>query len=202
MKDCCEPIVLDKRRESFKKVLYVALAINFIMFIVEVGASFLADSLSLRADSIDFLGDSANYAISLFVLDHSRRTKSVASLTKAGSMFLFGVWVLGQAIYHVFVESVPVPETMGILGVIALGANLFVAVMLYKFRGDDSNAQSVWLCTRNDVVGNIAVIIAAAGVFVSGTMWPDLVVAGIMAALAIQSSLFVVRLALKEMAPP
>lgn len=196
---CCKPLALDKHKESFKRVLYVALVINFLMFIVEVCASFMGESLSLRADSIDFLGDSANYAISLFVLTHSLKTRSVASIIKASSMLLFGLWVFGQAVYHVLVQSSsPVPETMGILGLMAFCANLFVAVMLYKFRGDDSNAQSVWLCTRNDVIGNIAVMLAATGVFFTGTMWPDLIVAGLMAILAIQSSILVIKIAKKE----
>lgn len=199
MKDCCEPLQIDPRRESFKRALYIALVLNFLMFMAEVSVGVLADSVSLQADAMDFLGDSANYAISLFVLSHSLRTRAKASLLKAATMLVFGLWVLGSAVLNAIQGSFPAPEMMGALGLLAFLVNFIVAVLLYKFRGDDSNAKSVWLCTRNDVIGNIAVIGAASGVFLTGTMWPDLIVATIIAGLAIHSSLLIIRSARIEL---
>ena len=169
------------------------------MFLVELASSFSADSVSLVADSIDFFGDAANYAVSLFVLSSGLVVRAKASLLKAATMGLFGVWVIGVSIYNAIAISVPVAETMGKLGVIAMLANLLVALMLYKYRDGDSNMQSVWLCTRNDVIGNIAVIVAASGVFLTTTRWPDLIVAFGMGILSLYSSLQVIKVAKLEL---
>ena len=169
------------------------------MFAVEVIAGIQAGSVSLLADSLDFLGDAANYAISLWVLSMSLAIRAKASLVKAASMGLFGVLVLGNAIWHAVVGSSPNATTMSIVGVIALGANIGVAMLLYAYRNGDSNMRSVWLCTRNDAIGNIAVIIAALGVMGTGSAWPDLIVASIMAILALSASWQVSRHALSEL---
>ncbi|MEQ1722196.1 MAG: cation transporter [Pseudobdellovibrio sp.] len=195
---CCE-VKHEKVSQSFRKVLWIALIVNFTMFIVELASSFSADSVSLVADSIDFFGDAANYAVSLFVLNSGLVVRAKASLLKAATMGLFGLWVIGVSIYNAFAVSAPEAQTMGFLGVMAMLANLFVAVLLYKYRDGDSNMQSVWLCTRNDVIGNIAVILAASGVFLTTTRWPDLIVAFGMGILSLYSSLQVIKVANLEL---
>ncbi len=183
----------------FRRVLWIALIANFTMFLVEIVASRLGDSLSLQADALDFFGDSANYAISLFVVGMALSARAKASLFKGASMALFGIWVVGSAVYRVFTDSAPDPGTMSVIALLALLVNVAVAAMLYRFRDGDSNRQSVWLCSRNDAIGNVAVMLAAAGVFASGSRWPDLVVAAIIAALNIGAAQRVVRLAIAEL---
>ncbi len=183
----------------FRRVLWIALIANFTMFLVEIAASRLGDSLSLQADALDFFGDSANYAISLFVVGMALSVRAKASLFKGASMALFGLWVVGSAVYRVFTDSAPDPATMSVIALVALLVNVAVAGMLYRFRDGDSNRQSIWLCSRNDAIGNVAVMLAAAGVFASGSRWPDLVVAAIIAALNIGAALRVVRLARAEL---
>ncbi|WP_370885406.1 cation transporter [Caballeronia sp. RCC_10] len=163
------------------------------MFAVEVVTGLRGDSASLVADSLDFLGDAANYGISLFVLSHSLTVRANASRIKAASMFAFGLWVLGLTTWHLFNGSTPSVPTMGTVGTCALLANGAVAALLYRFREGDSNMRSVWLCTRNDVLGNIAVLLAALGVFRTGSAWPDLIVAVSMSALALTSAVQILR---------
>src|SRR5690606_20122655 len=151
-----------------RKVLWVALAVNAAMFLVEVGAGLTAGSMSLLADSLDFLGDAANYGISLWVLGLALSVRARASMIKAWSMAAFGVWVLGSTAWHALTGSVPDAAAMGLVGTLALLANLGVAGLLYRFRSGDSNMRSVWLCTRNDALGNLAVLAAALGVFGTG----------------------------------
>ncbi len=183
----------------FRRVLWIALIANFTMFLVEIVASQLGDSLSLQADALDFFGDSANYAISLFVVGMALSVRAKASLFKGASMALFGVWVVGSAVHRVFTDSAPDPATMSVIALLALLVNVAVAGILYRFRDGDSNRQSIWLCSRNDAIGNVAVMFAAAGVFASGSRWPDLAVAAIIAALNIDAALRVVRLARAEL---
>lgn len=197
---CCD-VKHEKVSRQFRKVLWVALVLNFTMFIVEFAASFSADSVSLIADSIDFFGDAANYAVSLFVLGLGVAIRAKASLLKAATMAAFGFWVIGTALYNAIVVSTPEPQMMGLLGLIAMIVNLTVAIMLYSFRDGDSNMKSVWLCTRNDVIGNIAVMIAASGVFLTTTRWPDLIVAFGMGVLSLHSSLQVIKIARLELKP-
>jgi Co/Zn/Cd efflux system component len=172
------------------------------MFLLEVSASFFAQSVSLQADSIDFLGDAANYGVSLLVLGHTLKWRARASQLKAASMAAFGAWVIGTAIYNAVVSSNPHAATMGAMGLLALAVNVGVAIMLFRHRNGDSNAQSVWLCSRNDAIGNIAVIAAAGGVFISGTMWPDLLVAFLIGGLGLQSSFAVFKAAKQELKAP
>jgi Co/Zn/Cd efflux system component len=169
-------------------VLWIALLVNFAMFVTEIASGLRADSVSLLADSLDFFGDAANYGLSLWVLGMHLSIRAKASLVKAISMAIFGVWILVTAFTHFLSGVVPAPETMSIIGILALLANLGVAWLLYAYRDGDSNMRSVWLCTRNDAIGNVAVILAALGVFGTGSAWPDLLVASIMASLALQAS--------------
>lgn len=169
------------------------------MFAVEVIAGAGARSSALHADALDFLADAANYAISLFVLGAMLRTRATAGLIKGVSMGVFGFWVLGRAVYHALVGTVPTPEVMGAVGVLALVANAGVAALLYRYRAGDSNMRSVWLCTRNDMLGNAALLLAASGVLVTGRGWPDALIALGMAALALSGAAQIIRQAAGEL---
>jgi Co/Zn/Cd efflux system component len=183
-------------------VLWAALAINASLFLVEIVAGFAARSVSLQADALDFLADTANYAISLFVLGMAIRTRARATLIKGISMGAFGVWVLGSTVWQALHGTLPVAETMGIVGFAALVANGATFAILWTYRAGDSNMRSVWLCSRNDVIGNLAVLLAAVGVFGTGSGWPDVLVAAVMAGLALQGAWQIVRQALAEIRLP
>jgi len=183
----------------YRRVLWIALAMNAAMFLVEVIAGADADSSALHADALDFLGDSANYGISLFVLGAALRTRAAAAMLKGLSMGAFGVWVVGSAVYLAFTNTVPAPKVMGIVGALALAVNLGVAALLYTYRRGDSNMRSVWLCSRNDAIGNVAVVLAAGGVAATGRGWPDVLVAMGMAALALVAAVQTVRQSRSEM---
>jgi Co/Zn/Cd efflux system component len=180
-------------------VLWAALLLNALMFVVELVASWASGSVALLADSIDFFGDAGNYAISLAVLGMAVSTRAKAALFKAACMAAFGVFVLGQALWNARAGVTPEPLTMGVVGFAALAVNAGVAGLLYRFREGDANMRSVWICTRNDVLGNLAVLLAALGVFGTGTAWPDLIVAAVMALLALTGSWSVVRQARGEL---
>ncbi len=184
---------------GFRKALWVALAINLVMFVVEIISGLRSGSVSLLADAIDFAGDAANYGITLVVLSMGLVWRSRAAMVKGLTMLAFGVFVLGRAGWAIYADVVPEPLTMGVIGTLALISNVIVAVMLYAFREGDSNMRSVWLCSRNDAIGNIAVMIAAAGVFGTGSGWPDLAVALVMAGLALSAGFSVVRQARQEL---
>jgi Co/Zn/Cd efflux system component len=169
------------------------------MFAVEIGAGLAAGSASLQADALDVLGDAGNYAISLFVVGMALRYRAMAALTKAATMGVFGLWVIGVTLWHAIHGTLPQAFTMGAVGFTALVANAASVVLLWAYRGGDSNMRSAWICTRNDVLGNLAVLLAALGVFGTGTGWPDLIVAAIMAALAMQGTGIVFRQALAEL---
>ncbi len=199
---CCEGAcsstkVADDRR--WRTALSIALAVNAAMFALEIAAGVAADSQALQADALDFFGDAANYAISLAVAGMSLAIRAKAALVKGATLVAFGLWVLGSALWAVHAGAQPEPATMGIVGGLALAANVGVALMLYRFRGGDSNRRSVWICSRNDAIGNVAVVAAAAGVFGTGTAWPDLVVAGILASLGVWGGLQIVRHASNEL---
>ena len=183
---------------TYRRVLWVALVLNALMFVVEFAASWLAGSVSLLADSIDFLGDAGNYAISLAVLGMSLATRAKAALFKAACMAAFGVFVLGRSLWSLRWGVPPEPVTMGVVGFAALAVNASVALMLYRFRTGDSNMRSVWICTRNDALGNVAVMLAALGVFGTASVWPDVAVACAMAALALSGASTVFRQARAE----
>lgn len=183
----------------YRRILWIALVLNAAMFFVEIGAGVRAGSVSLLADAVDFAGDAANFAVSLLVLGMASGMRARAALLKAASMGLFALAVLGRAAWSMAVGDMPQPVTMGAVAGLALAVNLGVAVMLYRWREGDANMRSVWLCTRNDALGNVAVGLAALGVFGSGSAWPDLVVATGMALLAFSSSISVIRQARGEL---
>jgi len=183
----------------FRRALWIALVVNAAMFVVEFSAGWRAGSVSLLADAVDFLGDAANYAISLIVLGISFQWRSRAALLKGLSMGGYGLFVLAQTAWAALQGGVPDAKTMGVVAFLALAANVGVAVLLYAFRDGDANMRSVWLCSRNDAIGNLAVILAAAGVFGTGTAWPDLGVALIMAILGLTAARAVVAQALNEL---
>src|SRR5579884_1024128 len=185
--------------DRFRRVLWIALGINLAMFAVEIVASLLSASVSLRADALDFLGDAANYALALAVFGMALRWRASVTLLKGGAMGIFGVWVAVSAIDNAIFAMVPKAEVMSTIGFVAFAANLAVAALLYRYRRGDSQALSVWLCTRNDCLVNIAVIAAGAGVWISGTPWPDIAVAGVVACLGLSSAIRVIRRAVGEM---
>lgn len=186
---------------QYRRVLWLALIANAAMFAVEIIGGVQSGSTALLADAVDFAGDAANYGLSLAVLAMSLRHRAGAALIKAASMGLFGVAVLARAAYAAWSGLPPEPVAMGVIGALALAVNIGVALLLYRFRDGDANRRSVWLCTRNDALGNVAVLIAALGVLGTGTVWPDLAVAVTMAGLAIYSSILVIAHARREFAP-
>ena len=194
---CCTPppLNLDRNRGNagYRRVLWAVLVINAAMFIVEIGAGLAVGSASLQADALDFLGDAANYAISLFVVGMALRYRASAALAKGITMAAFGLWVIGMVVWHAAHGTLPSAFTMGTVGVAALVANFASFGLLWAYRKGDANMRSAWICTRNDVLGNIAVLLAALGVFGTGTGWPDVIVAACMAGLALQGAFVVMR---------
>ncbi|MGB9021158.1 MAG: cation transporter [Pseudolabrys sp.] len=200
--DCCDHChVADPHRGNtgYRRVLWAVLAINAAMFLVEIGAGVAAGSASLQADALDFFGDAANYAISLLVVGMVLRYRALTALAKGTTMGLFGLWIIGTAIWHALHGTLPNAYTMGAIGFAALAANAISFGLLWAYRDGDANMRSAWICTRNDVLGNLAVLLAAAGVFGTGTGWPDIIVATIMASLALQGSWLVVQQSLREL---
>jgi cation diffusion facilitator family transporter len=199
-KECCniESDTKSAPTARYRKVLWMALAINLAMFVVEVVGGFSANSVSLLADAIDFFGDTANYGISLVVLSMSLLWRARAAFIKGLSMAAFGIFVLANALWSFIYGTVPEAYTMGVIGIIALFANVSVTLMLYAYREGDANMRSVWLCSRNDAIGNVAVMLAALGVFGSGSAWPDLLVATIMAGLGLSAATHVLKSAYLE----
>ena len=196
---CCSSNNFSNPKDPvFRRVLWFALIVNASMFFVEFIASEASDSMSLKADALDFFGDAANYAISLFVLSSSLVVRAKASIVKALTMGAFGIYVIAGAIERALNGSTPEALTIGAIGLLALFANVAVAAALFRYRGGDSNMKSVWLCSRNDAIGNLAVIIAAAGVYATASRWPDLIVAAIISTLAISSAWQILRLAKSE----
>lgn len=185
---------------GYRKVLWIALLVNAAMFGVEIAAGLSSGAVSLLADAIDFFGDAANYGVTIAVLSMGLVWRARAAALKAASMLVFGGVVLGRALWSMSQGVPPEAVTMGLVGALALAANLGVAVLLYAFRTGDANMRGVWLCTRNDAIGNVAVMVAALGVFGTGTAWPDLAVAVVMAGLAITSGWTVLRAARRELA--
>ncbi len=187
---------------AFRQVLWIALALNGAMFAVELAASLFGRSMSLQADALDFFGDAWSYAISLAVLGMGLRVRAGAALVKGVTMGLFGIWVIGSTAYHALAGTMPVAELMAPVALLALGANVTVSVLLFRYRGGDSNMRSVWLCSRNDALINVAVLAAAGGVAVTGTGWPDIAVAAAIAALSLSSAASIIRQARHELGHP
>lgn len=201
MSDCCndkacEIQALQGRQRS---TLLIVLAINAVMFAVELTAGLLAGSVSLVADSLDMLGDALVYGFSLYVIARGARMKALAALVKGGIMAAFGLFVLGQAVYRIVVPQLPVVEAMGAIGLLALAANALCLALLWRHRGDDLNMHSVWLCSRNDIIANLSVLVAALGVWLAGSGWPDILVGLALALLFLRSALQVLRASLAEL---
>ncbi|MDB5861747.1 MAG: putative Co/Zn/Cd cation transporter [Ramlibacter sp.] len=196
---CCAAPAAPAVDPRYRKALWIALVLNAIMFAVELGASWSSGSVSLLADSIDFFGDSANYALSLAVLALAASVRSKAALFKAACMGAFGVFVLAKTLWNLRAGIPPEAVTMGAVGFAALLVNGGVALMLYRFRTGDANMRSVWICSRNDALGNAAVLLAALGVFGTASAWPDLLVATIMGGLALSGAWSVLRHAREEL---
>lgn len=184
---------------SWRRVLWIALIINAGMFAVEIAAGVAAQSAALKADALDFLGDSANYAISLGVAGMALQWRARAALLKGASLLLLGFWVIGSTVWMALAGTLPAAETMGVIGVLALLANLACAIILWRHREGDANRRSVWICSRNDAVGNLAVVAAAFGVFGTGSAWPDITVAAILAGLGVSGGWQIIRQARNEL---
>lgn len=199
MTDSCCGSATAQADPSWRRILWIALVVNAAMFVVEMLAGQAADSRALQADALDFLGDAANYAVSLAVVGAALAWRARAALVKSLFMLGFAGWVFASAVIAFVGGSAPDPALMGAVGALALAANVGVALLLYRYRTGDANMRSVWICSRNDAIGNVAVMIAALGVFGTGSAWPDLVVASIMAGLALTGGLQVHRQATAEL---
>ena len=200
--DCCKAACGTTATLSdprWRRALWIALGVNAGMFAVEMAAGAAADSRALQADALDFLGDAANYAISLLVAGMALAWRARAALAKGLTLIGLGGWVMITAILAAVGGAAPEPELMGMIGALALAANTGVAIMLYRFRTGDANMRSVWICSRNDAIGNVAVMAAALGVFGTGTAWPDLIVAAILALLGISGGIQIVQEARREL---
>jgi cation diffusion facilitator family transporter len=197
--DCCgHDVKFDGLSADYKRRLWLVIAINANMFLVEMAAGALAGSNALQADALDFLGDSITYGISLVVIGASLRTRAWAAIAKAASLSMMSLWVLAMTAYHVLIVGVPRAEVMGIVGVLALAANLTSVLLLLRYKDGDANVRSVWLCSRNDAIGNVAVMIAALAVWGTQTKWPDLIVAALMAGLFFYSSVRILQQSIEE----
>ncbi|MCB1750266.1 MAG: cation transporter [Gammaproteobacteria bacterium] len=183
---------------AYKRILWIVISINGTMFLIEIGGGLLSSSQALLADALDFLGDTLTYSITLLVIGMPLKWRAKAALFKGLSLGLMGIWVFCSTAYHVFVVGIPQAYVMGAIAFMALVANFSSLVLLVKYRNGDSNVRSVWLCSRNDAIGNIAVLLAAAGIWATESAWPDLAVAGVMAALFLWSSVQIVRQAMAE----
>lgn len=194
---CAETKRIEDAR--WRHAVWIALIVNATMFGVEIFAGVTAHSAALKADALDFLGDSANYAISLGVTGLVLTWRARAAMLKGATLFALGAWVIASTGYAAFAGTLPQAGTMGIIGGLALAANVAVALILYRYRAGEANMRSVWICSRNDAIGNVAVVAAAFGVFGTGTGWPDLIVAAILAALGISGGIQIMRQAAGEL---
>lgn len=183
---------------SYKRVLWTVIFINAAMFFVEMSAGRLAGSQALQADALDFLGDALTYGLSLAVIGMSLKIRSTAALLKGFSLLAMGLWVFGSTVYQILILGVPSAEIMGSIGLLALMANLASVFLLMRYKDGDANVRSVWLCSRNDAIGNVAVMIASAAVWLTASAWPDLIVAILMAGLFLRSAQLILVQAWKE----
>lgn len=192
----------DGASRRYRRVLWIVILLNAAMFAAEIVAGALAGSMALQADALDFAADAATYGLTLYMIARPPAWRASAAIFKGASLALMGSYVLGATLYRVFGTGAPEPLVMGAVGFAALAVNVTAALLLYRFRDGDANVRSVWLCSRNDAIGNVAVMLAALGVFGTGTAWPDLAVAALMAALFLYSSIQILRQALGELRAP
>jgi cation diffusion facilitator family transporter len=204
MASCCEDKSCEivALRESHGRVLWIVLAINALMFLVEGAAGLVAHSTALLADALDMLGDALVYGFSLFVLARSMRWQATAALVKGGFMLAFGLGVLGEAIYKMVNPVLPSAEMMGVVGAIALAANAVCFALLYRHRGDNLNMSSTWLCSRNDLLANVGVLLAAGATYLVASRWPDIIVGCVIAALFLRSAYSVMQEAIQALRQP
>lgn len=196
---CCgHDAKFDGLDPRYKRVLWVVIAVNGAMFLIEMAAGALAGSQALQADALDFFGDTLTYGISLAVIGRSLAVRSTAALAKGASLMLMGLWVLGTTAYQLMVLGLPRAEVMGVVGVLAFSANVASVLLLARYKDGDANVRSVWLCSRNDAIGNIAVMLAAFAVWATASPWPDLIVAATMAGLFLTSAVSILRQSLAE----
>jgi Co/Zn/Cd efflux system component len=195
MTDCCneKACEIEALRDRQSSTLKIVLGINAVMFFIELTAGLIAGSVSLIADSLDMLGDALVYGFSIYVVARGASMKAKAALLKGGIMAAFGLFVFGQAMYKMIIPHVPVFETIGAIGLLALAANSICLVLLWRHRADDINMSSVWLCSRNDIIANVSVLCAALGVWLTSSGWPDILVGLALAALFLRSAIFVLR---------
>lgn len=198
--NCCgSGVKFEGLSPDYKRRLWLVIAINGGMFLLEIVAGAISGSQALQADALDFLADSMTYGVSLAVIGAAVAVRTRAALLKAASLTAMALWVFGSTIYHVLILGVPRAEIMGAIGVLALIANAASVLVLVRYKDGDANVRSVWLCSRNDAIGNAAVMLAAIGVWYTGTKWPDLLVAAIMAGLFLTSSFQILRQSLHEL---
>ena len=190
--------VFDGVEPRYKRVLWTVIGINGLMFFTEMFAGHVAGSQALKADALDFLADTVTYGLSLAVIGTSVKTRAVAALSKGVSLSAMSLWVFGSTVYQTLVLGLPRAELMGAIGVLALAANLASVLLLMRYKDGDANVRSVWLCSRNDAIGNVIVMIAALTVWGTASAWPDLAVAGVMAAIFLTSSVQILRQAWAE----
>ncbi|MEW8505725.1 MAG: cation transporter [Candidatus Thiodiazotropha sp.] len=197
--DCGSELKFDGVSVGYKRILWLVIAINALMFLFETGASVVSNSMALRADALDFLGDSLTYAITLLAIGRSLHWRASAAIFKGITLICMGLWVLGSTLYRVFVLGVPNEIIMGSVALLAFAANMVSVVLLLKYRDGDANVRSVWLCSRNDAIGNLAVLVAAGAVFMTQSHWPDLLVATLMSMLFLHSARLIIRQARDEL---
>ncbi len=183
---------------TYKRILWTVIAINGFMFLTEMFAGQLAGSQALKADALDFLGDTVTYGLSLAVIGASLRVRATAALFKGLSLSLMSFWVVASTVYQTLILGVPKAEVMGVIGALALAANLASVLLLRPYKDGDANVRSVWLCSRNDAIGNVIVMVAASAVWGTATAWPDLIVAAIMGIIFLTSAVHILRQAWVE----
>jgi cation diffusion facilitator family transporter len=207
MDDCCaaKSCEIDKLRETQTRVLQIVFGINAVMFVAEFTAGLVAQSTALMADSVDMFGDATVYAMSLYALNRGPRWRAGAALVKGGIILAFGAWIVFEIVQKISYGVSPAASLMGIFGFIALTANIACLMLLWRFRRHDINMRSTFECSRNDVIANVGVLVAALGVWETGAAWPDIMVGLIVAALFVRSALSILREAypqLRATSPP
>ena len=192
----------DGMNDEYRRRLMLVTAINVCMFVVEFSAGHFAGSQALQADALDFAADGATYALSFWAIGRPQRVRTGAALVKGASLLAMGLWIAATTLYQFFVHGVPEAQVMGLIGFLALAANLLSVYLLFAYKDGDANIRSVWLCSRNDAIGNVAVMVAAGFVALLNSGAPDLIVAGVMAALFLSSSYQILRQSCTEWSEP